>query len=165
MLTVGCLMFTWMRLRIIWPSIGKTDTTMYMSLIRSLPETSLTFLSLIELTIISLAPSMLSIPLHSLVFRLPFPTTQLVTTLWKRSDSGTQLNKLLHRTTTSCRKSVGRLKVKLKQFQYMCLSINSIYKLVKVIWQICKRDFGRLKDTHECLTIFLTILTCSWSKS
>ena len=109
-----------------------------------------------EHMMICMPHSMQLVLLHAAGQPFPSPTTLSAITWLRELVSGTLLNKPSLKIIISCKKSVGKPKVKPKQFLFMCHSINSTYKQVKAIWLIYRQGFGRRNGIQECLTIFHT---------
>ena len=123
-LTAGCLMSTWMRFKTISQKIGQEGMILFMSLTNFSPETTSMCRRWPGPMTILWAPLMLSIHSHSQDSHLRCPITLSATILSRELDFLTLWKRPLHRTTTSCKRYVGRHRAKLRQCQFMCLSIS-----------------------------------------
>lgn len=124
MLTAGCMKCILMKFKTTFTKIGTKKKILFIFLIKCLPEISLKFLQSPEFLTTKWVLWIVSIPSHSVGSVLLFQTTQWVMIFLKEQDSGTKVNKLLLKIIISCKKFIGKQKVKLKLSQYMCHSIS-----------------------------------------
>ncbi len=155
-LTAGCLAFTSMKFRTISQKIGQEGMILFTSLTNFSQETTSMCLRWPGLMTTLWAPSTLSIPLLSQGFHSQCQIILSAIILWRGSAFSTLWNKPLQRITTSCKKYVGRHRARLRQCQFMCLSISWTLKQVKGTWLTYRLGFGKPRDIQECLMTFHT---------